>query len=77
MQQLEPQSKVSWRYQANALTELGIVCSLSSGRIVANPDYTGFGVTSWWTVIHQRLRGAPDLPKVLAEELAIWQERTV
>ena len=34
MQQLEPQSKVSWRYEANALTELGIVCSLSSGRIV-------------------------------------------
>jgi hypothetical protein len=27
-----------YRYQANALAELGIVCSLSSGRIVANPE---------------------------------------
>jgi hypothetical protein len=33
---------VSGRQQANALTELGIVCSLSSGRFVANPDITPF-----------------------------------
>ena len=31
---------IGWRHQDNALTELGIVCSLSSGRIVANPDIT-------------------------------------
>jgi hypothetical protein len=30
----------------NALTEHGIVCSLSSGRIVAYPEITHFGVTS-------------------------------
>ena len=33
---------IGWRQQANALTELGIVCSLSSGRIVANPEITRF-----------------------------------
>jgi hypothetical protein len=34
------------------VTELGIVCSLSSGRIVANPDIdTRLGVTSGWPVI--------------------------
>ena len=33
---------VSCRVQANALTELGIVCSLCSGRMVANPDITPF-----------------------------------
>jgi hypothetical protein len=28
------------RQPSNALAELGIVCSLSCGRIVANPDIT-------------------------------------
>jgi len=31
---------LNWRLQANALTELGIVCSLSCGWMVAHPEIT-------------------------------------
>jgi hypothetical protein len=45
---------LDWRHQDNALTELYIVCSLSSGRIVANPDITlVLGATSGWPVIQE------------------------
>jgi hypothetical protein len=36
--------------QGDALTELGIVCPLSTGRIVAHPECYSLGISLPWTV---------------------------